>query len=290
LNIIQLIKKTNIHHSLLTGHASPIVTSCQPPIDNQHLKTNMFSPFTSSYPLLRRDNHTNENEAPANGTITASNATITHSPDKDKSGSGSGFPSFLIAIIVVGAIAAIIFGLIIFFRRRASQKRAFGDTGGLSIDGAKQGLSSFWYRIKNPRARSASAGFEGISAGRAGNRNVGRALDPDEAWDSRVGREADGYYEDTELQGTTGYVNTGSTEYVGASSRAGMPVANPFGDEHAPRKTDDNPFGDEHAAAPTLRSVSPRPFVEAGSTSAGAALEPSQTSPTRKSAFKEDAS
>jgi hypothetical protein len=243
--------------------------------------------------LVRRGNDTI-----TNSTLTASNATetttTTATPDNQKPGSGSGssFPTFLVAIIVVGAIAAIIFGAIIFFRRRASQRRAFGDAGGPSLDGAKQGLSAFWYKLKNPRARSGSAGFEGISAGRAagGNRGARRALDPDEAWDSRVGHEADGYYEDTELQGTTGYVNTDSTEYVGAASRSGMPAANPFGDEHAARKTDDNPFGDEHAAAPVLRSVSPRPFVEVGSTSAGAALQPPQTSPTRKSIFKEETS
>lgn len=253
-------------------------------------------PQLSPYPLVRRQdnitvagNSSTVNEAFANSTTSATNATQTQTAEKQHGSSGSAFPTFLIAIIIVGAIALMVFAAIIFLRRRASKRRAFGDSGGPSFDGAKQGLSAFWYKLKNPRARSTSAGFEGISAGRAGNRNARRALDPDEAWDSRVGHEADGYYEDTELQGTTGYVNTGSTEYVGASGRPGMPVANPFGDEHAAKKSE-NPFEDEHAAAPSLRSMSPRPFVDTSSASTGAGLAPTQTSPIRKSVFKEETS
>jgi hypothetical protein len=107
------------------------------------------------------------------------------------------------------------------------------------------------------------------------------ALDPDEAWDARVGHEADygGYYEETELQshhvgdGRYESLQHGQTAYTGAGgeSRGGMPAENPF--------TDDN------AVQPGLRSVSPRPVEDVHDGAQGHAR--GQHSPTRRSLFKE---
>jgi hypothetical protein len=109
------------------------------------------------------------------------------------------------------------------------------------------------------------------------------ALDPDEAWDARVGHEADypGYYEEeTELQshhvddGRYEDLQHGSTEYTGAAgegaARGRMPMENPFSDD---------------AAVGSLRSVSPRPLGH-GDHETGKSTE--HHSPTRRSFFKED--
>ena len=237
------------------------------------------------FPILHlRDDH---------NSTTAANATLTPTPTPppEEHKSGGAFPGFLIAVIIIGALVGLGFLALIVYRRRASHQRAFGSAPGApSLDGAKASLSSLWYKLRNPRDRSASAGFEGISAGRAQQQHRGRALDPDEAWDSRVGNEADAYYEDTELQGTTSY--RGATEYTGAAGGArggnstGMPAENPFGDEHATSRVTQNPFGDEHAAEQAnVRSVSPRPMVD---TNVPGQSGPAQISPTRRSLFKEN--
>jgi len=186
----------------------------------------------------------------------------------------SGPPGWAIFLIVILIMALIGGGVFLFFRSR--NNRTDGPTSS-PVDTAKSWLSKATYKIRNPRDRSASAGFEGISAGRAGSGRGARnrsALDPDEAWDTRVGNEADypGYYgEDTELQG--GILSDGryeslghaSTEYGGAAGTRGRVPA-------------ENPFGDENAA--DLRSVSPRPD--------GGHAAPRQHSPARRSLFKED--
>jgi len=170
-------------------------------------------------------------------------------------------------------------GLFFFFRLRNRRLDNSAGAGGAPFDTAKSWLSKATYKIRNPRARSGSAGFEGISAGRAGGGRAARnrsALDPDEAWDTRVGNEADypGYGDDTELQG--GVLSDGryeqlghaNTEYAGAAGNRGrMPAENPFGDENA---------------VGGLRAVSPRPAEQDGAT------RQAHHSPTRRSLFKED--
>jgi len=239
---------------------------------------------TLSFPILRpRDEHESLNST------TPSNSTVPDpKPTQKPQDHGGGFPSFLIAIIVIGAIAGLAFLAFVLFRRRAAHSRTFGSApAGPSLDGAKKGLSALWYKVKNPRARSSSAGFEGISAGPRAANARGRALDPDEAWDTRMGREADGYYDETELQsgykGAGGY--TAPTEYTTAK----MPLENPFGDEHAATapKPGENPFGDEHGVVPSLRSISPRPEID--TRLPGEAGRPGgPPSPTRKALFKEN--
>ena len=126
-------------------------------------------------------------------------------------------------------------------------------------------------KFKNRNNRSAAGAYE-QSGQRGGPRGFG-PLDPDEAWDTRVGNEADayGYYEEQELGG---HSNTG---YPGASGGAGggysMNLASTPGvpDEEPTdgrgRKTSRspgpvaggrNPFDDDAEAS--LRGVSPRPM------------------------------
>lgn len=130
--------------------------------------------------------------------------------------------------------------------------------------------------------------------GRGGGR---RGLDPDEAWDARVGPEADlaygpgGYYEEQELglgpershepYGGTGYGGppTGSLPAYGdggdrGRSRSREPDAFVAGaqrgldqrfDKEVGRESRQNPFGDT-AERSNLRDVSPRPVVDTATT------------------------
>jgi hypothetical protein len=99
-------------------------------------------------------------------------------------------------------------------------------------------------------------------------------LDPDEAWDSRVGTEYQGYVDETELQSSHGlrdgryeeFSAAPGTEFKDGTSRGRVPPENPFGDD----------------AAASLRSVSPRPHVE------GSLHTQRANSPTRRSLFKEE--
>ncbi|KXJ92234.1 hypothetical protein Micbo1qcDRAFT_162403 [Microdochium bolleyi] len=127
-------------------------------------------------------------------------------------------------------------------------------------------------------------------------------LDPDEAWDTRVGNEADmhygpgGYYEEQEL----GMHGSGA----GGASSGGGPYghsayASAGGDHQdrgrtggrAPAATI-NPFDDDSAEPSNLRGVSPRPIDT--SVASNAALKkphgPSSGSPNseRRSIFRED--
>jgi len=137
--------------------------------------------------------------------------------------------------------------------------------------------------FKNRNNRSAGGSYEEpLSSnvrGRAANRGFG-PLDPDEAWDARVGTEADaygpgGYYEEQEL-GLHGVAATpgapppgygddrgrplsrGPEPYIGGS-QAGLDRRYDEEMGHQPKPAV-NPFDDSHAE-PSLRSISPRPVV-----------------------------
>jgi hypothetical protein len=142
--------------------------------------------------------------------------------------------------------------------------------------------------------------------GRGANRGFG-ALDPDDAWDARVGTEADAYgpggYEEQELGltgGDTAYGGAGSaaTErgraisrepepYVGGS-KAGMDRRY---DEEMGKRPSHNPFDDDHAEASniSLRGVSPRPIDTSSSEPGkGKKKDTGGDSPTeRRSMFQE---
>ena len=150
--------------------------------------------------------------------------------------------------------------------------------------------------------------------GRANNRGFG-PLDPDDAWDARVGTEADaygpgGYYEEQELGlhpgqasgivTTPGLAPTGFGEgsrgrglnrdpepYIGGS-QAGLDRRY---DEEMGKRPAANPFDDSvEQSNVSLRGVSPRPVVETSSASKGHSKgQDSFDSPTeRRSMFREN--
>jgi hypothetical protein len=166
--------------------------------------------------------------------------------------------------------------------------------------------------FRNRNNRTAGGAYEEpLSSnvrGRANNRGFG-PLDPDEAWDARVGTEADaygpgGYYEEQEL-GLHGDHRSGLTPgsaplgygqergrslsrepepYIGGS-QAGLDRRY---DEEMGKKPATNPF-DDHAEPSnvSLRGVSPRPVID---TSKGHTKgQDSIDSPTeRRSMFREE--
>jgi hypothetical protein len=150
--------------------------------------------------------------------------------------------------------------------------------------------------------------------GRASNRGFG-PLDPDDAWDARVGTEADaygpgGYYEEQELglhapQGGVGASGTAPPGYAQDRGRALSREPEPYigGSQvgldrryneemgHGLKPTT-NPFDD--SAAPSnvsLRDVSPRPVLDTTSASKGhvRGQDSLSDSPTeRRSMFREN--
>ncbi|TVY84260.1 hypothetical protein LSUE1_G000879 [Lachnellula suecica] len=166
--------------------------------------------------------------------------------------------------------------------------------------------------LKNRNNRSAGGAYEEPLStnvrGRASNRGFG-PLDPDDAWDARVGTEADaygpgGYYEEQELGlhggdhhlapapgvGTENRGRSLSREpepYIGGS-QAGLDRRY---DEEMGRKPAANPFDD--SAEPSnvsLRGVSPRPIDTSKPAKGHKANESADSnSPTeRRSMFREN--
>ncbi|KAL8382848.1 hypothetical protein RB595_006562 [Gaeumannomyces hyphopodioides] len=186
-------------------------------------------------------------------------------------------------------------------------------------------LRSFRGGRNTRTAAGAYEGAAGVPAGRhtRGGSGGGGALDPDEAWDTRVGNEADGYYEDRELGmhpqhgGGTYQMNLatdpGAPSSTATATQSNTSRANPFGDDHsyeyegrgrapaAPasfkaRAGGANPFDDDAADTSnlSLRGVSPRPIntAAAGTAPGGAHKSGSGGSPTeraeRRSIFREN--
>ncbi|POR33653.1 Uncharacterized protein TPAR_06143 [Tolypocladium paradoxum] len=167
-------------------------------------------------------------------------------------------------------------------------------------------------KFKNRNNRSAAGAYEqplqatggggGGGGATRGRRGFG-PLDPDEAWDARVGHEADGYgyYEEQELGGTGA---ARSAEHAGGSGEnynmnlAATPATD-YGDEERGRPTtrspggvatgQKNPFDDDAQAS--LRGVSPRPIDTAVAQKHKSKGEPDSagSSPTeRRSVFREN--
>ena len=164
------------------------------------------------------------------------------------------------------------------------------------------------------RKRTAAGAYEGASGLEAGGGTAyagapgrrARGVDPDEAWDTRVGNEADAYgapYEETELgeqpYGHGGYGGSSMPAYGEGDDRgrsrsrdAGVDVERRYHEETAAggqTHLGDNPFGDQHEAA-SLKDVSPRPHVETQGLDQGHAKGKGShdDSPTeRRSVFRE---
>ncbi|QPH04429.1 hypothetical protein C2857_001420 [Epichloe festucae Fl1] len=159
-------------------------------------------------------------------------------------------------------------------------------------------------KVKNRNNnRSAVGAYEQpLHGGAAGRRGFG-PLDPDEAWDARVGHEADGYgyVEEPELgrHGHTEYSGGGSYNMsLAATPGATTPGATYDDEEHGGRHGrgtggahGKNPFDDDDAAS-TLRGVSPRPIdTTAAKKHNSKGVEPGSagSSPAdRRSSFREN--
>jgi len=88
-------------------------------------------------------------------------------------------------------------------------------------------------KLKNRNTRSATGAYEqplqGASGGGAPQRRGFGPLDPDEAWDARVGPGADDTYGHYEERGQGG----DSSEYHGAGGNSySMNLAGPYGRDH----------------------------------------------------------
>lgn len=150
-------------------------------------------------------------------------------------------------------------------------------------------------RLKNRGNRSAGGAYEQPLHGGAGRGRHGfGALDPDEAWDARVGHEADGYgyYEEQELGG----IGRGrSTEYAGGgsyNSNLGATPAAGYDDDakgRAPTRSPGgqrNPFDDDAEIGP--HGMSPR-LMDTASAHKHKATDSGGSSPTeRRSIFREN--
>ncbi|KAI9681425.1 MAG: hypothetical protein M1817_002709 [Caeruleum heppii] len=246
----------------------------------------------------------------------------TRAEEKTDKGSSSrhGVPSivlFLIVVIIfliIGVIAWIITSQLrarrlglprppltsyIPFYKGSSSSREYPSSGSNGVVGW---VTDKFNSIKDRRSRTAGGAYEeplnNVGRGRRPNRAGFGALDPDEAWDARVGTEADaygpgGYYEEQEVglhgpgagpYGGSGY--GGPAEAAAGVSHAELPA---YGDEDGGRgrsrsrdpafiggtqaglddrfdeemgrKSTRNPFSDQAERSDMgLRGVSPRPM------------------------------
>ncbi|KAK5633057.1 hypothetical protein RRF57_008771 [Xylaria bambusicola] len=177
--------------------------------------------------------------------------------------------------------------------------------------GVRGWISDRFQSLKNPR--SAAGAYEQPSApgGHRGGGGFG-PLDPDDAWDARVGHETYGgayYPEDQELEDRGQHHGRADGPYAGSGYQmnlAGDGIDEQRGRSPNPRGhsglevpttrgegAQRNPFDD--AAEPSnlsLRGVSPRPIDTRKAAAAGAAGGPVHDSPTsvseRRSVFRED--
>jgi hypothetical protein len=168
-------------------------------------------------------------------------------------------------------------------------------------------LTSKFNAITKRNKRSAGGAYEEPLSSGARGRNARHAtLDPDEAWDARVGNEADaygpgGYYEEQELglHGRAGVATGGPTSYDVERGRSRSREPGPYiGGNQAglDRRYDEemgragavkgqNPFGDNaEPSNVSLRGVSPRPID-----TTAPAQKPKDDSPSeRRSLFREN--
>lgn len=160
--------------------------------------------------------------------------------------------------------------------------------------------------FKNRNNRTAAGAYEGSGPSSDAPRHRGFGpLDPDEAWDSRVGHETDpyggpgGYYEENELGlRTPNPYPGGDTSYGGSSYQMNLatePGARYDDERGRPRSrspgltaASSNPFAD--TAEPSnmsLRGVSPRP-IDTGVQTAKAKGKDDDSPSERRSVFREN--
>jgi len=201
-----------------------------------------------------------------------------------------GWAIFIIVIIVLGLIGGGgYFAYVKFIKARQSTSAGSGFPAP-APSGAIDWIKDKFNSIRNPKTQT-GAGYESATGGYRARGAHGGALDPDEAWDSRVGNEADvygpgGYYEEQELglHQPTAYTGGAGFEQTGLSA----PDATSRSKSPAGR----DPFGDDNAES--LRSVSPRPVVGVDTNKAATGAKKghgsADSSPTfeRRSIFREE--
>jgi len=215
-----------------------------------------------------------------------------------------GWAVFLIIVLIFAALAGSAFFLYVrVYKKRQLNNSAFPSP-------APAGIGA-WFKntfesLKNKRSKTGGyegAGYAGV--GGAGGGSVrGRAahggpLDPDEAWDSRVGNEAEvygpgGYYEEQELglhPQNTAYSGAGYTSTAAMSGGAGFAPApglsigaDERGRSRSPARQ--NPFEDDAAAS--LRSDSPRPMETGPGIQKGSGGNRADSPTGRRSMFREN--
>jgi hypothetical protein len=209
-------------------------------------------------------------------------------------GHTSGWVIALILIIVFGLLGGAGF---FWYTRFYKPRHGGGSSDDSAFPSPAAGGIAGWVgskieALKNRRSRT-GAGYE--EAGYSGARGAPRRgpLDPDEAWDSRVGNEAEiygpgGYYEEQELglHQPTAYSGAGyaaGAPSPGFTPAPGLAPATARGRSASPAR---NPFGDD--AAESLRDVSPRPI----DTNAARAMKKkdgeADSSSPRRSMFREN--
>jgi hypothetical protein len=223
----------------------------------------------------------------------------------------SGWGIFFIVLLILAIIAGAGFFLYIRMRKRRQPSSDYPSPAPRSI-GAW--FTDTFAKLKRGRTRQTGAGYEGTGgnggygAGGYGGSSARRGhLDTDEAWDANVANEA--YYEEQELglQAPTGYTGAGYGGY-GAPSPGFEPaypatgLTAPAGERGRSKSREreldaryaeeteqrENPFGDEHAA-PSIRSVSPRPIDTSAANAGKKGKEAHDNSPTeRRSMFREE--
>lgn len=170
--------------------------------------------------------------------------------------------------------------------------------------------------LRNKRTAGGAYESSSFGANRGRDRRGFGALDPDEAWDARVGHEADqgGYYEEQELglhdpnpgpYGGRGYGEVGIggiPEERGRSRSIQRELDNRYDEEVHGAGQARNPFADDNEAV-SLRAASPRPMVDTapgqgksrgvsahrkGQSSLGATGGKDDSPTERRSMFRED--
>jgi len=137
-------------------------------------------------------------------------------------------------------------------------------------------ITDKWDALRNKRTAGGAYESTSFGANRGRDRRGFGALDPDEAWDARVGNEADqtGYYEEQELglqdpnsgpyrgrgYGEVGVGVGGIPEERGRSRSIQRELDSRY-DEEVHGAQPRNPFGDDNEAG-SMRTASPRPMVD----------------------------
>jgi len=202
----------------------------------------------------------------------------------------SGWAIFIIVIVILLLIAILIFFLYV---RRRNRRAASTPYPSPAPGGIVGWINDRIAALKRGRFTS-GAGYEPSGSGlRGDSTRAGHALDPDEAWDVRVGNE--GIYEEQELglREPGGYEGAGYYGAPGGDPERDRKLGGRYGDEtEGGRQKSQNPFGDDAAAS--LRSVSPRPLDISAATkarqSSGGGSGSADSSPTaeRRSVFREN--